>query len=175
MIRTAIFLFTLFISYNGLCSKKEFKVAIVDVETILQKSSAMDGLKTALEEILKNLQSEFSNKQEELKNEEAKLLAQKEKLSPEEFEKKVEKFNQNVTRAQKLIQEKKLKFQQAHADAVSEVNAIAQKIISDISEEQGFSIVFPSTQVVYADQSLNITKEVIDRLNTIIPSVKLKF
>jgi outer membrane protein len=175
MYKAILLTIMLLLSQYSIAAKEEYKVAIVDVETVLINSSAMTGLKNILETLSKELQEEFSKKEQELRNEEAKLLLEKDKLKPEEFEKLVLNFNSKVTKAQKSIQDKKYKLEQANSEAVSEVNTVALKIISEISLERGFSIVFPSTQVVYASESLNITKEVITRLNNKIPSVKLKF
>lgn len=158
-----------------LAAAEREKIAIVDVQAILDNSLAMNSVKNAVDTISKKFQHEFSRQENELKDQEKNLLRQKEKLSEEELQKEVLKFNKKVTNIQKTTQDKKLKLEQAHAKAMNKVNEIALKIISDIAAEKKYLIVLPSSQVLFANEKLNITKEVLKRLNSRMPSINLDF
>lgn len=151
------------------------KIAVVDVQMILEQSKAVSAIRNAAEKINQELQNELQNKENELKILEKKLIESKEQLPQAEFEKEVMKFNKQVTGAQKNIQDRKLRLEQAHAKAISKVNEVALKIISSLASEGKYSVVLPSTQVLYANDKLNITPEVLVRLNTTIPYVELKY
>lgn len=151
------------------------KIAVVDVQTILDLSTAVTGIRISIEKLSQDLQKDFSNRELELKDIESKLIEKQETLSKENFEKEVLVFNKKVTEVQKIVQEKKIRLEQAHSKAISKVNGVAMKIIKDLAQKRHFSVVFPSTQVLYADEALNITEEVLIKLNNTIPSVEVKF
>lgn len=151
-----------------------FKIAIVDIQTVLTRSTAMISLKLDMEKLTKELQQEFAENELALRKEEENILLIKDKITPEEYDGKTKDFNHKVTSVQKKINDKKLHIEQAYSEAVSEVNNVAFQIISELSNEKKFSVVFPSTQIVYANEALNITKEVTTRLNKQIAAVKLK-
>ncbi len=151
------------------------KIAVVDVQTILDLSTAVTGIRASIEKLSQDLQKEFSNRELELKLIESKLIEKQESISKEVFAKEVLVFNKKVTEEQKIVQEKKIRLEQAHSKAISRVNGVAMKIIKDLAQKRHFSVVFPSTQVLYADEALNITEEVLIKLNNTIPSVEVKF
>ncbi len=151
------------------------KIAVVDVQTILDLSTAVIGIRASIEKISQDLQKEFSERESNLKLIEKKLIEKQETLSKENFEKEVLDFNKKVTEEQKILQEKKIRLEQAHSKAIGQVNEIAMKIIKDIAHKKQLNIVFPSTQLLYADESLNITEQVLLQLNQTLPSVEVKF
>jgi len=174
-----VFIIFLLISFNANAIKKSDygseKIAVVDVQTILDNALAVVYIRTEVDKFNKNLQNEFLKLENNLKIKEQELIKQKDILSPDDFEKEVIKFNKNVTKAQKVIQEKKIKLEQAHAKSLSKVNNLALKIISKLALKNKYSLVLPSTQILYADEKMNITKEVLEQLNSNLPRVELDF
>jgi len=153
----------------------EQRIAVVDVQTIMENSLAVNAIRKEAEKISQDLQTEFNTKAKELKELEKNLSAEREKLTEEAFQKKVESFNKKVTDIQKKLHDKKVRLEQAHAKAISKVNEVALKIIDDIGTKGKYSFILPSTQVLFRNEKLDITKEVLTRLNSRIPIVKLKF
>jgi outer membrane protein len=151
------------------------KIAVVDVQTILDNALAVVYIRNEVDRLNKNLQNEVVKLENDLKNQEEDLIKQKDILSKDNFEKEVIKFNKNVTKAQKEMQEKKIKLEQAHAKALSRVNQLALKIISKLAKKNKYSLVLPSTQILFADEKLNITNEVLGQMNTTLPKVELDF
>ena len=150
-------------------------IAVVDVQTILELSTAVGNIRSSVEKISLELQNEFSHKEQELKKIESELIEKQKTLAQDQFDKEVLNFNQQVTETQKKAQEKKIKLEQYHSKAISKVNEVAMQIIRDIAQENNLNIVLPSTQVLYADETLNITEKVLLKLNKAISYVEIKF
>lgn len=151
------------------------RAAVVDVESILEHSTASAHLKKAINEISDLIQEEYITTKSELKNIEADLIARQASLPEEEFEKLVTEFNQKVSSAQKKMQYKKNALAQAHAEAHSEIHKNTIIVISELSKKYGFNIVLPGTQVLFVTNEMNITLEVISDLNKRLKTIELNY
>lgn len=162
-------------AFASLDKKFEARTAVVDVESILEHSLAIQHIKKSINRISDQIQSEMSVKELQLKKVEADLIKERGILDSEEFEKKVLVFNKKVSETQQEMQRKKNALEQAHAAAISEVHNNTIAVISELSKKYGFNIVFPSTQVLFVENDLNITLEVISNLNERLKVVEVKY
>jgi Skp family chaperone for outer membrane proteins len=156
-------------------SKFDARVAVVDVESILEHSQAIVHIKKSINIISEQIQTELSSKEIQLKDEEAELIKQRGALSKDKFDDLVAAFNKRVSATQQEMQHKKTALEQAHANAIAEVHKNTIDVISDLSKKYGFNIVFPSSQVLFVNNSLNITHEVISDLNESLKTVEVKY
>lgn len=151
------------------------KAAVVDVESILEHSKAIMHIKKTINLISEQIQSELSIKEIKLKQAEAELIEKRGVLSKEEFDKLVADFNKKVSLTQQEMQNKKSALERAHSNAIAQVHEKTISVISDLSKKYGFNIVFPSSHVLYVNNSLNITHEVISNLNERLQEVKVDY
>jgi Skp family chaperone for outer membrane proteins len=151
------------------------KVAIVDVQFILENSIAMQKIQEQIENISKTIEKNVSQKEVEFKKIEEDLIKKKNTLNEQEFEKLVNDFNKKVTSAQQDIQSKKVQLEQAHSDAVGKVHEIIISIINDLAKKYNVNLILPSSQILYASPKLNITKDAIEQLNNQIKNVEVKY
>ncbi len=156
-------------------SSFEVRVAIVDVQSILEHSAAIQSIRQSIEVISKNIQQEISKKETELKVVEEELVKKRSSLTQEAFDKEVAKFNKLVSEAQKNMQKKKSRLEQAHSEAVGRVHKATYSIISELSKKNKFNLVLPSSQVLFAKTELNITVEVIALLNERLQTIKVNY
>ncbi len=56
-----------------------------------------------------------------------------------------------------------------------EIQKAVTGIVADMAKEKGFSIAIPTSQILYADPKLDITDEVLKRLNQKLPKLDVKF
>lgn len=151
------------------------RVAVVDVESILEHSIAVNSIRKSINEISSQIQKELSAKELELKNIEGELIKKRGILSESEFDSKVTEFNKRVNETQKEMQIKKNALEQAHSEAVQQVHHTTISIISDLAKKYDLNMVLPSSQVLFVDNKLNITLEVITSLNERLKSVEVKY
>ncbi len=151
------------------------KIAIVDLQYILENSLAIKDLKSKIEVITNDLHDKMTQKELDLKKSEEDLVKLKGKISTKESEKNVTDFNKKVSVAQKYAQQQKIKLEKAHSEGILEVHKVTIEVIKELCQDKGFNIVLPSSQILYADGSLNITEEVLKKLNTRINIIKVNF
>ncbi len=155
--------------------KVNSRFAVVDVESILENSVAIKGIKKDISKISMQIQSEFSTKEMELKKIESELIKKRGVIEEEDFNSKIADFNKKVSQIQREMQTKKSALEQAHSKAISEVHRHVLAIIAELSQKYYFDVVMPSNQVLFVRKDLNVTYEVIDILNSRLQKVNVNY
>lgn len=151
------------------------KIAVVDVQNILDHSIALKDLSSQAEKKMQGLQDESNQKLQELKKEEESLLQNKGKVPLSDTKKRSAAFEHKVQDTKKYAQSQKTKLDKAYSNGIMQINNVINQIIEDICKVKGCTIVLPTSQLLYADPELNITQEVLDKLNVLISNIKLDF
>lgn len=150
-------------------------IVIVDLQSILEHSLAMQSIRKSIDLISQNIQSDIAKKELQLKKIEEALIKKRSTLKEEVFDKEVNEFNKKVSQAQKYIHGRKIQLDQAHAEAFTTLYNATVGIISAIAKKNNISIVLQSSQVLFVNDDLNITPEVIRQLNSKIPHIKVNY
>jgi Skp family chaperone for outer membrane proteins len=155
--------------------QKKSNIAIVDVQMILERSLAVQSVKNRIEEISKNVQKQMDIKTANLKKSEEELSRKRGAVSEKEFEQELLIFNKHVSKLQREAQESKGKIEQAFSEAMNKVHEEMLKIINDLAREKGFEIILPAPVVIYASPSLNITQNIIEKLNQKLKDIPVNY
>ena len=145
----------------------------MDFKYILNQSDAgkkaQSFLKTKLDKGIKNLK----DKEKKLQQEEKKIIEQKKILSTEEYKKKVSELRNKVTSLQKernsLLQTVAKQRTKARNELLKNLNPI----IKDYMKEKNIKMVVDKKSLLLADESLNITKDIMSILNNKLKSINL--
>jgi len=151
------------------------KIAILDIQSVLDNSIAIKHLRTSIDTISEQFAKELSAKEMEFKEMGEGLEKKRASFKPEQFEKEVEGFYKKLSAFQHETQKKKEKLERAHSAAIEFVHEHTIKIVHEVSREKGFNIALPMSQTLYAADVLNITSEVTQRLNQKVTEVQLKY
>ncbi len=152
---------------------KDF-IAVVDIQKVLQESSAANDIREQMKAKRDKYQEEITRQEESLRSEEKKLSEQKGVLSAEAFEAKKDAFKEKLTKVQRDVQVKRSHLDSALNESLSEVQKVVYEIINELAKEEGFKIALPTSVILYVQDPLSITDEVLSRLNTRMPKVLLK-
>lgn len=155
-------------------------IAVVNIQQIMRESTAAKSATTQLENKQKAYQAELNKKDEALQKEDKELGKQRGVLSKEAFEEKTRAFRAKVTDVQKEVQSKKAMLDNGYGRALAEIQKAISEIIADMAKEKGFVLAVPTQappawQVLYADSKLDITAEVLEKLNKKLPKLDVKF
>lgn len=150
-------------------------IAVVNVQKIMHDSTAAKSVTEQLESKQKAFQAELKKKDEGLQKEEQELVKQKSVLSKEAFEEKTRSFRGKVTDIQKEVQSKKALLDNAYARALNDIQKVVTDIITEMAKEKGFAVAIPTSQLLFAENKLDISEEVLSRLNKKLPKLDVKF
>ncbi len=151
------------------------KIAVVNIQNVMRDSSAAKAIREQLEAKQKSYQSDISKQEDALQKDKQELDKQRTALSKEAFEGKVKDFQNKVTDMQKQVQTKKMTLDSAYEQSIGQIQKTVGDIIGEMAKEKGFSLAIPSSQLLYADPTMDITADVTKRLNDKLPNYSVKF
>ena len=145
----------------------------LDFKYILNESvagkKAQNALKSKLDKGFKSLK----DKEKKLQDEEKKIIEQKKLIKPDEYKSKVDDLRKSVSNLQKernkLLQDVSSQRSKARTTLLKSLNPI----IKEYMQEKQIRMVVDKKSLLLADENLNITKEILDRLNKKIKSIKI--
>lgn len=150
-------------------------IGVLDVKKILKESTAMNFIQNKITKKQKEYQKQVDKKQKSLEKAQKKLESKKNILSKAALNKEIKAFEKKVAGLKKLVDRKQNSLQKASANGMSKVNDKIKDIIAEISQEKGIDIIIPSTQALFYKDELDISAEVLARLNKKITKVKVRF
>ena len=145
----------------------------LDFKYILNESTAgkkaQKFLKSKLDNGIKNLKA----KENKLQEEEKKIIQQKKIIKPEEYKLKVDDLRKKVANLQKernkLLQDVATQRAKARSELLKNLNPV----IEEYMKEKNFRMVVDKKSLLLADQNLDITKDIMDKLNKKLKSIDI--
>ena len=148
-------------------------VYYLDFKLILNESTAgkkaQDFLKNKLESGIKSIK----NKEKKIQDEEKEIIQQKKILSPENYKEKVSKLRAKVSSLQKERNSLLETISKQRAKARNELLRNLNPIIKEYMNEKKIRMVINKKSLLLADENLDITKEILNRLNKKLKSINL--
>jgi outer membrane protein len=148
-------------------------VGIVDIQALLRDSKAGKSIQKQMETLQKTFKEDVSAQEKSLRTADEQLGRQRTVLSQEAFEKKRIEFQKEIAEAQGKVQEKKRVLDTAFGKAVEKVQSKAVQIIAKVAEKRKLLLVIPRNQVILAENSMDLTQEVMAELDKDLSSVKV--
>ena len=149
-------------------------IAIVDIEKILADSKASQSLQKQIQTKKEAFQKEFSAKEAELKKTETGLLAEREKVTAEEFGKKRKAYEEKILETRKLFQKRRNSLDEGLNAAMTELRKNIVQATTEVGEEKDYDIVLTRESVIIADKTLDITADVLKKLDAKLTDIQLK-
>ena len=149
-------------------------IGIVDVQKILRDSQASRSLRPQIEKLRQNYQTSVRKRETELRKASQELQRQRAILSSQAFAKRRNDYEEMARKAQVDFQQRKRRIDNAYGAAMRVIQKSMVVAAAKIAEERNFDIVLPKSLVLLADQKLDITGEVLRRIDKSLPSVKLE-
>ncbi|HXP32129.1 MAG TPA: OmpH family outer membrane protein [Stellaceae bacterium] len=146
-------------------------IIVVDTNQILRESKAAKDVQAQLEKQQSVYSKEVSQKESELKSLQDELERQRTVLSPDVFAARSQEFQRRYVALDHDVQVKRQALQQSLNEARDKINATALQIITDIAKDRKANIVMERAALIYMADGLDITAEVIRRLDDKLPAL----
>ncbi len=148
-------------------------LAIVDINAVLGKALAPKSIREQVNAIKKKYRQEVQTEEEQLRKANQELAQKQALLSKEAFNEERRKFELKVREVQKAVQQKDQNLQSARLVAQNKVKEALRKVVLDIAQKKGFTLVLRREQTIVVADQLDITADVIESLNKQLPSIKV--
>ncbi len=148
-------------------------IAIVDVQRILQESSASKSVQKQLEAQRSKFQSEIGKEENSLRQAEQTLAKQRSQLTAQDYADKEQQLRQRFSAVENHVQLRRKVLDKSYADAMSAVRQALLDVVADVAHERRANLVVVKQQALWTDQPLDITDEVLRRLDQKIPKIDI--
>ena len=145
----------------------------LDFKFILNESEAGKKAQVALKKKLEDGIKSINKREKAIQEEEKKIIDQKKVISAEEYKKKVQELRKKVSVLQKDRKNLLENVAKQRARARSELLKNLNPIIKAYMQEKRIRYVMDKKSLILADESLDITKDIIKLLNTKLKTIKL--
>ena len=150
-------------------------LAVVDFRGVLSKSEAARNIRSVVDEKRQELRKYFLEVENSLRDEQKDLSKKRSIVTAEAFEKRARKLKEKAQSAQKLAQTSNQKLKKSFDQAMDKVQKELLRTVAEVAEESGVGVVLFRSAIVIAVKKLDISKEVLKRLNKKLPEVKVRF
>ncbi len=150
-------------------------IATINIDRISKEAKVVKNIAKQISAKRDKFQKGITKQEKKLEKEKDKLEAKKNVLSESalkkeqlKFFKKVEKLKKDATKKDKLLKK-------AYTTSIKKVNDIVGEVVNDIAKKRGLLVVLPSSQVVFSVKGIDITSQVVVKLDKKISKMKVKF
>ncbi|MEP3115119.1 OmpH family outer membrane protein [Nisaea sp.] len=150
-------------------------VAVVDAQLIMRQSDAAKDIREQVETRRKAYEKDFQQRESAVRETEKALAQQQAILANEIFQARVREHQQNIAALQRDGQEMKRQLDQAYGRANGNVRKIMIELVAEVAGEVGVGLVLFKNQIFLGDRKIDITDEIMKRLNAKLPKVEVTF
>ena len=163
-----LLIFLIIFSINNSLAKSSF--VYLDMNLILNNSKVGQNV---IEQLNKK-NDIIQDNETKLKKEENQLILKKKLLSENEYNKMIDKFSKKVLEynQNKKITLNKLAIKKVNSQ--EQIIGILNPLLLDYIQKESITIVFKKDSIIVAPTELNITEEIIQRLNNKISKLEIK-
>ncbi len=151
------------------------EIGVLNSDKIVKDASVMHDIQKQVTKKQEEYRKELTKKQSEMEAEQKRIEGKRNILSQEAFAKEAQGFEKKIEELKAFVDEKQKSLTEAQFDAVNAVNEEVTSIVGDIAKEKSLDLVVQASQSPYYKDSLDISDEVIKKLNKKISKLKVKF
>lgn len=148
-------------------------IVVIDIALVVRDSAAARNMRTQIERQQATLRAEDEKTDKDLRTAEQELVQQRTILAPEAFNQRRRDFERRVAEAQQAAQSRRRDIEEAFATAQRRIEGAMNEIVIEIAKENDYRVVLPRAVVVASHDQVDITDEILQRLNRKLPSVSI--
>ena len=148
-------------------------IAFIDLDFIAKNSLLGKSVSTQVKKKRAILNDEVSKHEKQLKEKEKKIISQKNILDQDQFKIKIDELR-NMIKEYQIIREKKNKQLSLFSQkANKQVLNLISPILNEYSKKNSISIIFQKKNIVTGRSDLDITLDILKKLNDKIKKIDL--
>jgi Skp family chaperone for outer membrane proteins len=148
-------------------------ILVVDMQRVQRDSEAAISVREQSDALRAELEQIIAERAQKISAEEASLAKERADLSEEEFAQRVRDFEKRVFANRDFAQRESGKLQRLLAQAGNTLRRRIAPILTEIMRERQAQLMLDTSQVVLSADSLDVTEEVLQRLNAVLPTLVL--
>jgi len=142
------------------------KIGYVDVRAVLLESKPGKQHKANMESLVKDKQTAIKKEEDKLKTLQQALEKEMLTLTEAQKQEKQRGFQEKVQAYQKMGQEAERDLRQKDAEYTNKSLDEIRKLIADVAKEEKIGLMLGKTEVLYAEDGMDLTAKVIQKYDS---------
>ncbi|MFO1155130.1 MAG: OmpH family outer membrane protein [Rhodospirillales bacterium] len=151
----------------------EMRIAVLDVERVRRSAQAVKTIHAQLGTFVDAYRNETQKEEQEIRTAQEELARKRLIVTPEAYADERRKLEEQLIQAQTRVQERRQSLERVNAEAMQQVQDVLSRIVGDVANEQQLTLILRKDQVVFLKPDLEITDQVLQRLDRQLPSVSI--
>ena len=148
-------------------------LAIVDIQRVLNDAAAAQSIRSQMESFRVEYLAEITEQENKLREDDQELARQRTILSPEAFAEREREFRLRVDAVQQRVQAISRALDARFSESMNLVRETMIPIFAELTRERGINVIVAKTQIIFASRTLDVTDEVIRRVDLALPDVAI--
>jgi len=151
------------------------KLAVLDLNRIYRDAVAARKIRDLVNSHAVSYREDTERAEAELRNADKVLADKRDRaaLSPEAFDEARRQLELQVQQSQKKVQEHRRSLARLQAEGLQQLETVLKQVVEQLRKERGLNLILRNEQTAYVDPGLDITDEVLRRLNQQLPTVSV--
>ena len=146
-------------------------IGVIGVPEVMRASQAAQMVDRTIGERREKLNEDAQKEQAAWRDLQQQLANQRGTMSPEQIRTKERELQDRITNAQKQFRDRNRIIQEAAQFGVGQIERILVAVIRQVSESHGMNLVLHRAQVALNISDFDITDQVAEQLNKVMPKV----
>jgi Skp family chaperone for outer membrane proteins len=148
-------------------------IGVLGVPEVMRASTAAQIVDRVIGERREKLNEDAQKEQATWRELQQQLAAQRSTMSPEQIRTKERELQDRITNAQKQFRDRNRIIQEAAQYGVGQIERLLVAVIRQVAESRGMNLVLHRAQVALNVNEFDITEQVAQQLNKIMPNVTI--
>lgn len=148
-------------------------IAVIDIDRVRRTASAVQSIRSQLGSYLEIYRTETQREEQELRAAQEELAAKRAVLSADGYAEERQKLEGRLVDAQGRVQRRRQALERVNVEAMEQVKQTLEGIVGEIARERQLAIILRKDQVVFVSPDLEITNEVLRRLDQRLPNIAI--
>jgi Skp family chaperone for outer membrane proteins len=148
-------------------------IGVLGVPEVMRASTAAQAVEKVIGERRERLNQDAQKEQAAWRDMQQALNNDRAKLTPDQTRTRERELQERVTNAQRTFRERNNQIQAAAQVALAQIERTLIAVIRQVAESRGMNLVLHRTQVALNVNEFDITDQVAEQLNKVLPSVTI--
>ena len=153
--------------------KDSVKIAVIDMQKILNESVAYQGVVEQFENTRRKHRNKMTKLEDEIRDSENNLFKQKNIISKESYAEKVQELSKRINEIKAQKNNDIKRFEVSFEKATNKIQKALIDVLSSIASNMNLDLVMAKSQVLLVGNNIDLTDIAVKELNKVLPKVKL--
>lgn len=146
-------------------------VGLISVPDVMRASTAAQAIEKAIGERRQKLNEDAQKEQGSWRDMQQELAGQRGKITPDQIRAKERELQERINAAQRKFRDRNRIIQEALQYSLAQIERTLGSVLQQVAASRGMNMVLHRAQVALNIPDFDVSQEVVDQLNKILPSV----